>query len=272
MLIDTHVHLQSPAYTEDLDAVLQRAAASGLEACIVAGTDLDDSQAAVTLAETYTDVPCSLYAAVGIHPTNAHKLTPSALKTLQALAQHPRVVAIGEIGLDYYWPRITDRDWHCAEPAEQREALQAQLDLAAELDLPVIIHDRDAHKDTLEILSNWIKAHPGSTGTLHAYAGGLKHLDKVLELGFMIGMDGPVTYPKAFGLQKVAQRVPLNRLILETDGPYLTPVPHRGKRNEPAYLTHIARTIAELRDLPLDSLAKATTQNAYTLFKIDAHQ
>ena len=263
-LIDTHVHLQSDAYATDLDAVLARAAEAGVVTCIVPGTTLEDSRAAVALAERQ-----SLYAAVGIHPTEADTLTPQALDELRALARHPRVVAIGEIGLDYYWPRQTRRDWPCAAPARQREALQAQLELAAELHLPAIIHDREAHEDTLEILRVWVAGGAGRTGTLHAYDGGPERLAAVLELGFYIGMDGPITYRKSPELPAVARQVPLERLLLETDGPYLTPAPHRGQRNEPAYLPLIAQRIAELRGVPVEAIAQATSANARRLFGID---
>jgi TatD DNase family protein len=265
MLIDTHVHLQSPKYVEDLDAVLQRAAAAGVRACIVPGTDLESSRAAIGLAEHYAEAPCAVYAAVGVHPTNADALTAAALDTLHRLARHPRVVAIGEIGLDYYWPNQANRDWPCADPPQQKRALRAQLALAAEFGLPVSIHDRDAHTDTLALLRAWGPEGAGCTGTLHAYAGGPALLDEALSLGFCIGMDGPVTFDKAHNLHAVAREVPLDRLLLETDGPYLTPVPHRGKRNEPAYLTHIAAKIAVLRGTTPEAIKEATTRNAIRL-------
>ena len=262
-LIDTHVHLYSHAYAADLGAVLARAVEAGVVTCIVPGTTLKDSRAAVALAKRQ-----SLYAAVGIHPTEADNLTPQSLDELRALAQHPRVVAIGEIGLDYYWPRQTKRDWPCAAPARQREALQAQLELAAELHLPVIIHDREAHEDMLEILAAWVAGGARRNGTLHAYDGGPERLAAVLELGFYIGMDGPITYRKSPELPSVARQVPLERLLLETDGPYLTPAPHRGQRNEPAYLPLIAQRIAELRGMPVETLIETTTANARQLFGI----
>ncbi len=263
-LIDTHVHLQSDAYAADLGAVLARAAKAGVVTCIVPGTTLEDSRAAIALAERQ-----ALYAAVGIHPTEADTLTSQALDELRVLARHPRVVAIGEIGLDYYWPRQTRRDWPCAAPSRQREALQAQLELAAELHLPVIIHDREAHEDTLEILAAWVAGGAGRTGTLHAYDGGPERLAAVLELGFYIGMDGPITYRKSPELPAVARQVPLESLLLETDGPYLTPAPHRRQRNEPAYLPLIAQRIAELRGVPVEAIAQATSANARRLFGID---
>jgi TatD DNase family protein len=266
MIVDTHVHLQDPRYSHDLDEVLARAAAAGVTKAILPGTTVEDSIEAVGLAEAHARSPCALYAAIGVQPTNTHLLTATALATLRELARSPVVVAIGEIGLDYYWPQVKDRGWQCAEPEVQRDAFNRQLALAAEFDLPVIIHDREAHSDTLGALRAWKAAHPTARGSLHAYAGGLAHLAEVLELGFHIGMDGPVTFPKATTLHAVAREVPLDRLLLETDGPYLTPVPHRGKRNEPAYLVHVAARIAELRDVSPDRISEATSMNAGTLF------
>ena len=266
MLIDTHVHLQSERYADDLGAVLERAAAAGVRACIVPGTDLESSRAAVDLAARYAEAPCAVYAAVGVHPTNADELTDAALEKLAKLAQHSRVVAIGEIGLDYYWPNQPNRDWPCADPLQQKRALRMQLALAADLGLPVSIHDRDAHRDTLALLGAWVADDPARTGTLHAYAGGPTLLNEALALGFFIGMDGPVTFSNARKLHAVAQNVPLERLLLETDGPYLTPVPHRGKRNEPAYLTHVMAEVAALRETTPDTIAQATTDNVSALF------
>ncbi len=268
MLIDTHAHLQHARFAEDLDAILTRAAARGVTAAILPGSTLEDSRAAVALAERYADAPCALYAAVGIHPTDADGLTPATLAELRELAAHPRVVAIGEIGLDYYWPNIANRGWPCAEPAQQRAALEAQLTLAAELSLPVILHDREAHADILDILRAWMRGHPERDGALHAYAAGPALLEEALALNLYIGMDGPVTFEQATGLHEVARRVPLDRLLLETDAPYLTPHPHRGQRNEPAYLAYVADSIATLRDIPVDALAATTTANARRLFAL----
>ena len=269
-MIDTHVHLQLSQYNDDLVAVLDRAAAAGVHAAIVPATTLQDSVAGAGLAVTYRDAVCSLYATVGIHPTSAHTLTGGVLETLAGLAAEQRVVAIGEIGLDYYWPKRKNRGWCCASPEVQRDALRHQLALALDLDLPVAIHDRDAHGDTLEILGEWktssSHARARARGVLHNYAGGPELLQDVLDLGFYIGMDGPVTLRKAEDLHEVARTVPLDRLILETDGPYLTPQPHRGQRNEPAYIPLIAARIAKLKGLAIEQIAEATTTNAETLF------
>lgn len=273
MLIDTHAHLQHSRFADDLDAVLTRAAENGITAAIVPGSTLEDSRAAVALAERYAaprcaGAPCALYAAVGVHPTDADSLTPATLAELRELAAHPRVVAIGEIGLDYYWPHVSNRGWPCAEPARQRTALEAQLALAADLGLPVILHDREAHADILDILRAWMRDHPERSGTLHAYAAGPALLPEALALNLYIGMDGPVTFEKATGLHEVARQVPPDRLLLETDAPYLTPHPHRGQRNEPAHLSYVAQHIAALKDMPVEILAAATTINAQRLFRL----
>ncbi|MBN1259856.1 MAG: TatD family hydrolase, partial [Anaerolineae bacterium] len=208
-IVDTHVHLQDRKYGSDLELVLERAAEAGVAVCIIPGTTIEDSRRAIELSEKYISRPVAVYAAVGIHPTAAYRLTPQTLRELETLATHPRVVAIGEIGLDYYWPHQPDRAWRCAEPAEQRIALHQQLRLAAEVHLPVIIHDREAHADTLQALSKWVAEDTARTGTLHAYAAGPQWLSQALEIGFFIGMDGPVTYRKAGALHEVAKLVPL---------------------------------------------------------------
>ncbi len=267
-MIDSHIHLQNRRYRGDRDALLERAAEAEVTACIVPGTDLATSRAAVVLAERYAQSPCAVYATVGYHPTSAHELTPEGLREIGVLARHPRVVGIGEIGLDYYWPNNPKRDWYCATPEEQHRALEIQLELADELELPVVIHDRDAHEDTLALLEAWTGGRSGPWGTLHAYAGGPERLERVLELGFYVGMDGPVTFSHASGLHEVARSVPIERLLVETDGPYLTPVPHRGQRNEPAYLTYIVEAIAQQRGITPEVVRERTTENACRLFEL----
>ncbi len=274
-MIDTHVHLQFEAYENDLDTVLRRAVEAGVRACVIPGSNLESSRAAVALVERFPvydagHAACKLYAAVGVHPTSSNELTPAILDELRVLARHSKVVAIGEIGLDYYWPNVPNRKWPCPEPAHQREAFRSLLALASAVKLPVIVHDRDAHEDALSILGTWVEQSPeAAKGTLHAYAGGPALLKQALGLGFYIGMDGPVTFKKARALHQVAQQVSLARLLLETDGPYLTPHPYRGKRNEPAYLVHIARRIADLRSVSFDEIVSNTQQNAQRLFGIE---
>ncbi len=265
-MIDTHAHLQDRRYRSDLVEVLKRAAKAGVTAAIVPGTDLESSREAIALAERYATAPCALYATIGYHPTGAQGLTPQTLAELRELARHPRVVGIGEIGLDYYWPRQPKRKWPCASPPQQRKAFREQLDLAADLKLPVVIHDREAHEDTLEILRAWVAGGTERRGTYHAYAAGPLLLDEVLEAGFYVGMDGPVTFKSAADLHQVARLVPADRLLLETDAPYLTPHPYRGKRNEPAYVAYVAQRIAELRGAAPKTIDRETTENARRLF------
>lgn len=269
-LVDTHAHLQDAAFADDLDAVLSRACEAGVVAIIVPGTTLEDSRAAVRLAEQYAATPCAIYAAVGVHPTNAVGFGLDTVRKLHDLACHPRVVAVGEIGLDYYWPTVSDRGWPCADPPQQREALRLQLALAAELNLPVILHDRDAHDDILSALHEWKATWPDAPdGTLHAYAAGPERLSEVAELGFHIGMDGPVTYRRATRLHAVASRVAVTALLVETDAPYLPPIPYRGRRNEPAYLRYTVQRIAELRGTDAEAIAEQTTHNAHCLFGLE---
>ena len=256
VLIDSHAHVDFPQFDADRQEVIERAQQAGLVALVNIGTNLRSSQASVDLAEAYGRAsPDFIYATVGIHPHDAEKATPKALAELRGLARHERVVAIGEIGLDYYRDRSP-------RPA-QRTAFQEQLALASELELPVVVHSREAHDDTLDILSDW-----EGTGVLHTYAAGVEHLERVVEMGFFIGISGPVTYRSAEGLRDVVRAAPLDRLLIETDCPYLTPEPHRGRRNEPAYVRFVAQAVAEARQEPVERIADQTTQNACRLFEL----
>lgn len=250
-LIDSHAHLDFSQFDADRDAVIERARGAGLVAILNVGADLPSSQAAVALADTYDFI----YAAVGVHPHDAVTVTPAVLDELRALARHPKVVAVGEIGLDYY------RDLS-PRPA-QRRAFADQLALAAELHLPVVVHSREAHDDVLVALQGW-----EGTGVLHSYSAGPERLEEVLGLGFSIGISGPVTFRKADQLRAVAAAVPLERLLVETDCPYLTPVPYRGKRNEPAYVRYVVEAVARARGVPAEAVAQATAVNAHSLFGV----
>jgi TatD DNase family protein len=250
-LIDSHAHVDFPQFHEDRDAVIERAREAGLVAVVNIGTNVSTSRASVRLAERYSFI----HATVGIHPHDAETASREALDQLRALAQQPKVVAIGEIGLDYY------RDYS-PRPA-QRQALQDQLALASEVDLPVVIHSRDAHDDMLRILDGW-----EGTGVLHTYAAGLERLDQAIDMGFFIGISGPVTYSKANQLRSVVRAAPLDRLLVETDCPYLTPEPHRGERNEPAYVRFVAEAVAQARRDSIEQIADATTKNARRLFRL----
>jgi len=260
-LVDSHCHLDFNRFDKDREAVIAAAEKAGLVAIINPGVSLETSRAAVTLAEKYPLV----YAAVGVHPHDAKTFTPQTAAELRKLARRPKVVAIGEIGLDYY-RNLSPHDI-------QRQAFTAQLELAAELNLPVIIHNREATEDTFAILQDWTAgARRNQRGVLHSYSAGPEWLEPTLELGFSIGISGPVTFPQARRLQRVAQTVPLERLLVETDAPFLTPSPHRGRRNQPAYVRYVAEKIAELRGIPLQQLGEQTTQNVFELFMADRKQ
>ncbi|MBN1953661.1 MAG: TatD family hydrolase [Anaerolineae bacterium] len=250
-LVDSHAHLDASLFDDDREQVIQRALDAGVGAILNVGTNLATSRAAVALAERYSFI----YAAVGVHPHEAKRVTPAALDELRRLARHPRVVAIGEIGLDYYRDR--------SPRPVQRRACAEQLALAAELGMPVVIHCRDAHDDLIAILQGW-----RGTGVLHAYSGGPERLESLLGFGFLLGISGVVTFPKARPLREVVALEPLDRLLIETDCPYLTPVPYRGRRNEPAYVRYVAEAMAHTRGLPLEKVAEATTANAERLFHI----
>lgn len=255
-LIDSHCHLDFPEFDPDREAVLARARTAGVSRLVNPGADLRSSQRAVALAETYPEV----YAAVGVHPHDASTLDDQTLARLRQLATHPKVVAIGEIGLDYY------RD--LSPRAQQRAAFHAQLELAAELRLPVIVHQREAADDVLTILRAWA-GRLTSGGVLHAFsASHLAMAKEALAMGFYIGIGGPITFANAGKLRETVPKLPLERLLIETDAPYLTPHPYRGQRNEPAHLVWVARRLAELHGVPLGALAGQVSDNTRRLFRL----
>ena len=252
MLIDTHCHLDDPAYGAEVAAVLARAAAAGVHRCVTIGTDVAASQRAVALAQHYPQVA----AAVGIHPHEAATWTGEATATLERLARDPAVVAIGEVGLDYY-RNATPRP-------QQHAAFREALGLAQRRRLPVVIHCRDAWEDCFSVLR---EMSPGSVhGLCHCFTGGPRELEVALGMGLMISFAGNVTFKNAEPLRLVAEQVPLDALLLETDAPYLAPQSHRGQRNEPAYVAETARVIAGVKRLPVEEVARATTANARRLF------
>jgi TatD DNase family protein len=259
-LIDTHAHLDFSQFDVDRSAVIERARAAGVEVIVNVGADVASSRAAVKLAQEYDMV----YAAVGMHPHDASKLDGAALAELRELARQPKVVAIGEIGLDFYRD-LSPRD-------VQRRAFQAQLAWAAKLAKPVVIHDRDAHDEVLSILADWAaglqhSALSGRVGILHTFSGDLAMAERAIELGFYVSFSGPVTYKNARQLPDIVRSLPLDRLLVETDCPFLAPHPYRGKRNEPAYVRLVAERIAALRGMALDHVAKVTTANARRLYR-----
>jgi TatD DNase family protein len=260
LLVDTHCHLNFDSYDADRDAVLQRAAIAGVERIINPAVDLETGAAALALAARYPGV----YAAVGIHPNNSAAFQPADLEAVEAQARSPKVVAIGEIGIDYY------RD---NSPKDaQRRAFEAQLALAARLELPVIIHNRVASEDVLAVLNAWTPTLPPALrdrpGVLHAFSGSFRIAEQALALGFYLGFTGPITYKNSDELRSIAARIPLDRMLVETDGPFLTPQQHRGKRNEPAYVRYVADRIAILRLVGIEDIEQQTSANAERLFRL----
>ncbi|MBN8636228.1 MAG: TatD family hydrolase [Anaerolineae bacterium] len=260
MLIDTHCHLNFDGYDADREAVLRRAADAGVTRIIIPSVDLVTGQEGIDLAERYAGV----FAAAGLHPNSTANFTDADLEAITAQAAHAKVVAIGEIGLDYHWDD--------SPKALQHRAFEAQLALAAKLELPVIIHNREASDDVLPILEAWAATLPPALkerpGVLHSFSAPPSIAERALAINFYLGFTGPVTYKNAEELRRVALAAPLDRMLVETDGPYLTPVPHRGKRNEPAYVALVADRIAALKGLTLDEFAAATTANAERLFRL----
>lgn len=271
MLTDTHCHLDFNKFDEDRQAVIERAVEAGVECMVVPGLDLESSRAAVQLASSHPKI----YAAIGFHPTDLDKFSEKAFEEIKTLIHHDKVVAVGEIGIDYYWVKEAE------QRAFQIEVLRRQLDFAAAVHKPVIIHMREeedawfgqASLDLLEVLSEWqaalMKQDPPlaeKPGVLHSFNGNLETAQKAISLNFYIGVTGPVTYKNAEEKRQIIRQLPLERLLIETDAPFLTPVPHRGKRNEPAFVAYIADKIAEIHMTTREQVAEITTTNAARLF------
>jgi TatD DNase family protein len=254
VLIDTHCHVQMRQFANDRDQVIAAAFSSGIGRLIVPGIDVDTSKAALDLAQAHSG---RIFAAVGTHPHDATTLTPEALVEQRAIAQQPGIVAIGEIGLDFF---------RNLSPADvQRDALVAQLDLARELDMPVILHNRESHADMVTIL----RAHGANVrGVFHCFIGDRAMATDALDLGFYLSFAGPLTYPRNDELRDVAAWAPADRILVETDSPYLSPQPVRGKRNEPQNVAMIARTLAQVRGVTEEEIATITTRNASILFRL----
>ena len=256
MLIDTHTHLDDARYDDDREAMIARAHDAGVDAFITIGCDLSTSQAAVALADRHPFV----YASIGVHPHEVKHIGDGWYGEFRRLAKNKKVVAYGEIGLDYHYNH--------SSPQEQRERFREQIQLARELRLPVIIHTREAQEDTVTILREEGASEIG--GVFHCFSGDAWLAKDALELGFYLSFSGILTFQNATMLREIAKTVPLDRLLIETDCPYLTPVPHRGKRNEPAFVAFVAKQLAAIHGpaLSLQQIERATTENAKRLFKI----
>jgi TatD DNase family protein len=267
-LIETHAHLDSPRFADDCEQVISRAVGRGVAQIITVGTSIESSRAAIVLAEQYQPV----YATIGVHPHDSIGFSQQALEELADLASHPKTVAIGEIGIDYY------RDY--APREDQLAAFQMQLALASKVGKPVVVHirdrkgTRDAYETVIASLTAWIgeTVHEADAppGVLHCYSGELDTARQALDLGFYLGVDGPITYPNADDLRALVAKLSLERLLLETDCPYLTPQPRRGQRNEPAFLPYIADQLAQVCGVSPEEVARTTTVNARRLFGLPA--
>lgn len=252
MYFDTHAHYDSSKFDADRDAVLRALPESGVTLVVDPGDNAERSGRAVALAQQYPHV----YAAVGWHPEEAESWDENSLPAIRELAKRPKVCAIGEIGLDYYWD-TTYRE-------RQKEMFRAQIELALELDLPVIVHDREAHGDSLEI----VRDYPALLGVFHCFSGSVEMAKELLRRGWYLGFDGPITYKNAVRALEVIRICPMERILLETDSPYLAPVPNRGKRNDSRNLHYIAATVARIQDVPVEAVAAQTMENGKQLFGI----
>jgi len=255
MLFDTHVHLNAHQYSEDFEEVIERAQEAGVSSMVVVGFDEETIQKAMALTERYDFI----YAAVGWHPVDAIDMTDEHLQWLEELAAHPKVVALGEMGLDYHWDK---------SPKDvQKEVFRKQIRLAKKVKLPIIIHNREASADIVAILQEEDAQEVG--GIMHCFSGSVEIAEQCLAMNFYLSFGGPVTFKNAKKPKEVVKHVPLDRLLIETDCPYLTPHPFRGKRNEPAYVKYVAEEIAKLKEIDYEQLAKITTENAKKLFAIN---
>jgi TatD DNase family protein len=252
VLTDTHCHLDLEQFDRDRDEVVERARQAGVGRILVPATDLASSRRAIALAERYPEVR----AAVGVYPNDAADFSGETLAELRDLARHPKVDAIGEIGIDLHWRTV---------PLEvQRQVFRAQLELAAEIGLPVIIHDREAHAEVIAALQS---AAPPAGTVLHSFSGGAEMAQEAAAAGWYLGVDGPLTYKKNDALRAIFAEAPLDRILIETDAPYLTPQARRGSRNEPAFVAFVAERLAEVRQVDLEQIATATTASAARLFR-----
>lgn len=253
-LIDSHCHLNLSAFNDDVEASVQRAHAAGVEKMLVIGTNMADSIKAIELAHQYPGI----YATIGIHPHDSKNADEAGYERFKALAADSKVVAYGEIGLDFF------RD-HSPKPVQRREFAR-QLNLAGELGLPVIIHDRDAHREVYDIIRSEEGYRNG--GVIHCFSADYEWAKRFVDLGFVISLPGTITFPKSHTQREVAEKLSLDDLLIETDAPFLAPVPYRGKRNEPAYVRYVAEAIASVRKLDPEEVARATSTNSKRVFNL----
>lgn len=254
MIFDTHAHYDDKAFDPDRDELLPLLHESGVGTILDPGCDVQSSRRALELAERYPFV----YAAVGIHPEELSGLTGESLALIRNLAAHPKCVAIGEIGLDYYWD--------AGHKDEQKELFSRQIELALELHKPVIVHDREAHADSLAIVSRY----EALRGVFHCYSGSAEMAEQLLKRGWYLGFDGPITYKNARKAIEVLQLCPLDRILIETDSPYLSPVPRRGTRNDSRNLRYVAEKIGEIKGMTAEAVIALTDENGRKLFNIQA--
>src|SRR5699024_8566767 len=254
VLFDTHVHLNADQFNEDKEEVINRAFDSGVKHMVVVGFDRKTIPLALEIAEQYE----TIYAAVGWHPVDAIDMTEEDLAWIESLSEHPKVIALGEMGLDYPWDK-SPKNVH-------KEVCRRQIRLAKKVNMPIIIHNREATEDIIEVLSEENAGEIG--GIMHCYNDSAEYVQTFLDMNFYISLGGPVTFKNAPLPKEVAVQVPLNRLLIETDAPFLAPHPNRGKRNEPAYVKLVAEKIAQLREMRFDELGKITTENAFVLFNL----
>ena len=264
-MIDVHCHLNFRAFEKDYDEVIKKSLGKGIEKIINVGTSIESSQKAVALAKEYED----LYAIVGIHPHHADKVTKGWAEEIEKLARQPKVVAIGEVGIDYFSYKSNG----IVEPTLQKQIFAKQIELSIKLNLPLQIHGRKAANDIIDILTSYKKDFLNPPGMFHCMAGNIEYLKSVLNLGFYVGFDGNITYEGlAPGedtlLSDLVKYAPTDRIVIETDAPYLTPLPHRGSRNEPSYAIITADSIAKIKGVSFDEVNRVTSENARNIFKL----
>ena len=254
MLIDTHVHLNADQYDDDLQEVIDRALSEGIDRMFVVGFDTKTIERTMKLIDQYDFI----YGIIGWHPVDAIDCTDERLEWIESLSKHPKIIGIGEMGLDYHWDK---------SPKDiQKDVFRKQIALAKRVQLPIIIHNREATQDCVDILKEENASEVG--GIMHSFSGSNEIADEILKMNFYVSLGGPVTFKNAKHPKEVAKHVPLDRLLVETDAPFLSPHPYRGKRNEPARVKLVAEQIAELRGLTYEEVCEATTENAERLFKL----